>query len=233
MRTSASKDKILVVAAHPDDEVLGCGGTIARLAQNGNPVHIAILGEGISSRQPEQEKQNQVDIKILHSRCRRAAKILKAQDVLLYNLPDNRFDTIPLLNLIKIVEQLIDDIKPLLVFTHHAGDLNIDHALTHRAVLTAARPLAACPVKRIYAFEVPSSTEWSFGQLKPAFQPNVFFDISTTLNAKLEAMQIYASECPPGFHPRTLEALKATAHRWGGITGLEAAEAFELIREIQ
>ena len=159
--------------------------------------------------------------------------MLGARDLFLYSLPDNRFDTVSLLDVVKIVEELVEHQQPQVIYTHHGGDLNIDHVVVHRAVLTATRPVAGCPVKEIYAFEVPSSTEWAFGQFQPAFQPNVFVNISATLETKVQAMALYESEARPFPHPRSPEALKALARRWGSAVGVEAAEAFELIRAIR
>jgi len=223
----------LVIAAHPDDEVLGCGGTISRLADEGDEVYIAILGEGITARHPEQKKTNHDALGVLHNTSKKVSKLLQAKDLFLYHLPDNRFDTVPLLDIIKQVEKLIDQLQPNTIFTHHCGDLNIDHEITNRAVITATRPISGCSVKKIYAFEIPSSTDWAFGQFHRSFQPNVFFDIETTLETKLNAMKLYASEVKSFPHPRSLTALEAVARRLGSIVGYKAAEAFELIREIR
>ena len=225
--------KVLVVAAHPDDEVLGCGGTISRLAKEKHEVYISILGEGITSRYEKREEAKESLIEELHAQSREVARHLLAKDIFLACLPDNRFDTIPLLDIVKMVENLVDRVQPDVIYTHHGGDLNIDHKIVHRAVLTAARPLKDCPVKDIYAFEVPSSTEWAFQQFVPVFQPNVFVDITQTLEIKVQAMQLYKSEACPFPHPRSPEALRAIANRWGSTVGVEAAEAFQLIRSIR
>lgn len=224
---------VLVIAAHPDDEVLGCGGTIARLTQEGQNVYTAILGEGITSRYEKREKADRTQVEALHARCRKAAEILGAKDLFIYELPDNRFDTVPLLDVIKIVEKLIHRLQPQVIYTHHNGDLNIDHAVVHRAVLTATRPVQGSPVRELYAFEVPSSTEWGFQRLEAVFRPNVFVDIHNTLDLKIKALSIYESEVRPFPHPRSPEAIRAIARRWGSVVGGEAAEAFELIRSIR
>jgi LmbE family N-acetylglucosaminyl deacetylase len=224
---------VLVVAAHPDDEVLGCGGTIARLAKEGHEVYIAILGEGITSRYQQREQADTLLVEALHSDSQRVADFLGAKQLFLYALPDNRFDTVPLLDVIKIIEDLVEHLQPHVIYTHHGGDLNIDHLVLHRAVLTATRPMAGCPVKDIYTFEVPSSTEWAFGQFQPAFRPNVFVDIHNTLESKVQAMEFYESEARPFPHPRSPEALRAIARRWGSAVGLEAAEVFELVRSVR
>jgi LmbE family N-acetylglucosaminyl deacetylase len=225
--------KVLVVAAHPDDEVLGCGGTIARLTREGHDVYVAILGEGITSRYDKREEAERALVENLHTCSQQVAKLLGAKDLFLYHLPDNRFDTLPLLDLIKIIEKLVHRLKPQVVYTHHGGDLNIDHTVVHRAVVTATRPVLDFPVKELYAFEIPSSTEWSFGQFQFSFRPNVFVDINSTLEIKLQCMQIYENEIQSFPHPRSPETLRAIAQRWGTTVGLKAAESFELIRVVR
>jgi LmbE family N-acetylglucosaminyl deacetylase len=222
----------LVVAAHPDDEVLGCGGTMARLIREGNDIYIAILGEGMTSRYQQRDQANQSEVEALRSQSRQVAEFLGAKDLFLFDLPDNRFDTVPLLDVIKKVEELIERLQPQVVYTHHSGDLNIDHSIVHRATLTATRPVQRCPVKAVYAYEVPSSTDWAYQQFQSYFYPNVFVDISSTLKKKIEAMALYDSETQPFPHPRSDEAVAAIAQRWGSAAGFEAAEAFQLIKQV-
>ena len=224
---------VLVLAAHPDDEVLGCGGTIARLARAGTEVYIAILGEGETSRSARRDQADRKLVAALRERSQRAAQILGAKELFSFDLPDNRFDTVALLDIVKLVEDLVRRLQPRTIYTHHGGDLNIDHSLVQRATLTATRPTAGMPVKEIYAFEVPSSTEWAFQQFEPAFRPTVFADIGATIELKIRAMQAYESEMRPFPHPRSAEALRAIARRWGSASGLECAEAFSLIRAIR
>jgi LmbE family N-acetylglucosaminyl deacetylase len=225
--------KVLVVAAHPDDEVLGCGGTIARLTKDGQEVYIAILGEGVTSRYRRREEADKKLVAALQAKSRKVAKYLSVKKVSFFGLPDNRFDTVPLLDIVKIVEDLVNRLRPEVIYTHHGGDLNIDHKIVHRAVLTATRPVPNCPVKEIYSFEVPSATEWAFQQFQPVFHPNVFADISGTLETKIKALQLYESEVQPFPHPRSPQVLRAMAQRWGSIAGLKAAEAFQLVRAIR
>jgi LmbE family N-acetylglucosaminyl deacetylase len=224
--------KVLVVAAHPDDEVLGCGGTIARLAREGHEIHIAILAEGITSRYPQRTEADPSLVRDLHANSRQAASTLGAKEVSLHGLPDNRMDTVPLLDVVKIVESLIEKVSPSRIYTHHGGDLNIDHTVVHRAVLTATRPLPGCQVREIYLFEVPSSTDWAFQQFEGSFRPNTFVDVGQTLEVKITAMACYQSEARAFPHPRSSEALRAGAQRWGSVAGCLAAEAFQLVRAI-
>jgi LmbE family N-acetylglucosaminyl deacetylase len=223
---------VMVIASHPDDEVLGCGGTIARLSDEGHAVHIRILGEGMTSRYASRDRADVAAVAALHTHSDRVARLLGARDLEMAGLPDNRFDTVPLLDVVKIVEAWIDAVKPSCVYTQHGGDLNIDHRVTFRATVTATRPVARCVVRSLYAYAVDSSTEWAFGKFEPIFRPNVFVDISTTLDRKVEALAIYETETREFPHPRSAENLRAGAARWGAAAGLRAAEPFELIRWI-
>ena len=210
----------------------GAGGTIARRVREGHEVYIAILGEGITSRYADREDADAGLLDSLHSDSAKVGELLGAKDVFLYGLPDNRFDTVPLLDAVKIVEELVDKVRPDTIFTQHPGDLNVDHGVVFRAVMTGTRPTAGQVVKTVYAFEVASSTEWAFQRVSPPFRPNAFFDIQDTLELKIEAMELYESEKRPFPHPRSPESLRAIAQRWGSAVGFQAAEAFELMRYI-
>lgn len=229
----SNNNNVLVVAAHPDDEVLGCWGAMARLVQEGQEVHIAILGEGATSRYQERDQADQSKVERLLGDSQQVADMIGAKQVLNYGLPDNRFDTLPLLDVVKIIEKLIVEIEPAVIYTHHPGDLNIDHGVVFRATLTATRPLPGCPVRDLFSFEIPSSTEWSFNTYQPDFRPNVFVDITETIEMKIKAMQTYKSESCSFPHPRSPESLRSTASHWGSVVGVEYAEAFELIRSIR
>ncbi len=223
----------LVVVAHPDDEVLGCGGTIAKLTRKGEDVYVAILGEGATSRFTTRDQAPRSGVDALADAARKAAALLGVKEVTMSELPDNRFDGVDLLDIVKIVESLVERWAPDAVYTHHGGDLNIDHTLVHRAVVTATRPWAAPGVDAVYAFEVASATEWSFNQFERSFAPDVFVDITDTLESKLQAMQLYREEIRDFPHPRSLENLEAAAIHWGAAAGVRRAEAFKLIREIR
>jgi len=226
-------DSVLVVAAHPDDEILGCGGTMTRLVREGHEVRIAILAEGMSSRYAHREDADQQQLQHLHARARQAADKVGAKELVLCKLPDNRLDTVPLLDVVKTVEDLVARFRPGIIYTHHPGDLNVDHGVVHRAVLTATRPMSGQCVRDVYAFEVPSSTEWAFQRIEPPFRPNVFVDIADSLETKIAALGCYDTEARKFPHPRSPEALRAIATRWGSVVGLQAAEAFELIRSVR
>ncbi|NQS99127.1 MAG: PIG-L family deacetylase [candidate division Zixibacteria bacterium] len=226
-------ENILIIAAHPDDEVLGCGGTIANLTRKGSRVSVALLGEGISSRYNKRDSADEGLTDKLAFHSRKAAEILGVDHIFQHKLPDNRFDTVPLLDIVKWIEKLIEKLSPKVIYTQHGGDLNIDHLITFRATLTAARPLPGSSISTIYAYEVGSSTDWAFQQFYPSFRPNTFFDISDTLELKIKAMELYQSELRDFPHPRSPEAISYAARRWGSIAGLNAAEAFELIRHVE
>jgi LmbE family N-acetylglucosaminyl deacetylase len=169
----------------------------------------------------------------LKNEAESAARILGASDIVFGGLPDNRFDSLPLLDIVKTVEGWIERYQPEIVYTHHPGDLNIDHGLSYRAVLTASRPTEGTAVREIYSFEIASSTEWAFQSIEPVFRPNTFVDIAATIDRKIEALQAYETEVRPFPHPRSPEALRAMALRWGSATGMEYAEAFEMVRSIR
>jgi LmbE family N-acetylglucosaminyl deacetylase len=223
---------VLVIVAHPDDEILGCGGTAVRLVAEGHEVHFAILGEGVTSRHPQRCDADANQLAELHRQAHAAAAKVGVKNIMLHKLPDNRLDTVPLLDVVKLVEGLVKQVKPEVIYTHHAGDLNIDHGIIHRAVLTATRPVDESPVREIYAFEVPSSTEWAFQRIEPVFRPNYFVEITRTIKAKIAAMECYQTEARKFPHPRSPEALQALAARWGSVVGCAAAEAFELVRSV-
>lgn len=224
---------ILVVAAHPDDEVLGCGGTIARLTEEGHEAHFAILGEGITSRKDQVATEVNSQLSKLKTDAHAAAKAVGASSLDLISFPDNRFDSVPLLDIVHEVEGLKKRYDPDLIFTHHPGDLNIDHLCTFRAVLTAFRPLPEEKPRTIYCFEVPSSTEWQTQQLSPSFIPNHFTALEERhIKAKITAMESYNSEKRAFPHPRSPESLRALATWRGSTIGREFAEAFSLARSI-
>jgi len=221
---------VLVIAAHPDDEILGCGGTLARHARAGDRVSILILGEGATSRADAKAG----DVANLRDAAERAARILGASAPRFASLSDNRLDTVALLDVVKCIEEEVAARNPAVVYTHHGGDLNIDHRIAHQAVLTACRPLPGSAVRSIYAYETPSSTEWSDVAIDSAgFRPTRFVDIGTDLDAKLAALECYASELRAFPHPRSKAAVTALAQWRGTSVGLRAAEAFVVVRDIQ
>jgi len=228
---------VLVVAAHPDDEVLGCGGTIARLAAEGCPVHVLLLADGESARMTSSPPSSQsARIAARRAAAEQALDMLGGRSVTCHGFPDNRMDTVPLLDVIRVIEESMNACRPSMVLTHHRGDVNIDHQIVHDAVLAACRPQASQPggaVRQLLFFEVPSSTEWRPPHSAEAFHPNWFVDISDTLERKLRAMEAYRNEMRDAPHPRSPEAIRALATWRGATAGVAAAEAFMLGRAVQ
>ena len=226
-----STKKILIVAAHPDDEVLGCFGTVARLIQEGYEAYTLILGEGKTSRDIQRDVEHKKDeLVTLNQEIFKANTIIGIKQVFTCNFPDNRFDTVALLDIVKEIEEIKSLIKPDIIFTHYEHDLNVDHQITFKAVLTATRPMAHESVKELYSFEVLSSTEWNYPH---SFSPDTFFDIGNTLEFKIKAMHEYLSELRTYPHPRSLESIKLLAQMRGIGVGLLLAEAFKTIRIVK
>lgn len=225
----ADEKKILVVAAHPDDEMLGCGGTLARCRSLGIPASILLLGEGPAARMDASAARCH---EISRTQAVRAAATVGISDVRFAGLPDNRFDTLPLLDIVKIIESHAQEIRPTLIFTHFAGDLNIDHQLTHRAVITALRPLPDAPAYTILGFEVLSSTEYATPGIGDGFYPQYFVDIAEFIPAKAAALACYSEEMRPWPHPRSQEGVEHLARLRGAQCGRNAAEGFVLYRKL-
>jgi len=226
-------DVVAVIAAHPDDEVLGCGGTIARMAKEGRKIHVLLMADGESSRVGTDAAGVDSGKLILRNEgAERAGEILGCASVQCLGLPDNRLDHLDLLDMVKLIEQFLDKHKPHTVFTHHAGDVNIDHRIVHDAVIAACRPQPGYFVRELVFFEVPSSTEWRPPGSGEAFSPNWHCDITATLTVKMEALQAYKSELRAFPHPRSERAIDALARWRGACVGVEAAEAFVLGRKL-
>ena len=233
--------KILIIAAHPDDEILGVGGTILKHVQSGDDVKIIIMATGIMARRKSgfhntssyhltdsELLKMEKEIQLLKKDAFQAAKTLHVTNISFYDFPDNEMDSVPLLKIIKTIENEIKNEKPDRIYTHHRNDLNIDHRIVFNACLTACRPISKNPID-LFSFEIPSSTEWNYPN---TFNPNYFVCIDKQLSKKIQAMKCYKTELQKFPHTRSLEYLKLNANRWGAITGNIAAEAFEIIRMI-
>jgi LmbE family N-acetylglucosaminyl deacetylase len=219
--------QILVTAAHPDDELLGLGGTVARHVSRGDQVTIAIVADKGTARYHDQV------IQTVRQSALEAADRLGVSDLRFAGLADQVLDTLPILEITQWIEGVLRDIEPQIIYTHHRGDINRDHRIVHEATLTAARPYSAPYVERILCYETPSATEWAGPYPEDYFVPRVFVDITQHLETKLSAMSAYVTELGAFPHPRSLEALRARATHWGTIVGVAAAEPFMLVREIQ
>ena len=220
--------QVLVVAAHPDDEVFGVGGTMANHILRGDSVSVLIVTDGVTARHANTEPQKVA--------TRKACAMLGVEHVFFANLPDQRLDDLPLLEVIQPISKLIKELRPRTVYTHHRGDANQDHRAVFAATLVAVRPFDNNPVDRVLCYEVASSTEWGPAFAEWAFVPNVYVDISDTLEAKLRALEAYRetfqSELKPYPHPRSPEAVRIYAQQRGTTVGMTAAEAFVLAREL-
>jgi LmbE family N-acetylglucosaminyl deacetylase len=220
-------ESVLVIAAHPDDEVLGCGATIARHVCNGDSINVLFVADGETSRigsSPDLRR---------HEPAQEACKILGARPPTFFDFPDQRLDSMPLLDIVQRIESIITSLRPTVVYTHHGGDLNVDHRIVHQAAVTALRPLPGSTYRAIFAFEVASSTEWATSAVGEPFRPNHFVDISAFLDTKMKALQAYDGEMRAFPHARSYAAVKSLATVRGANSGLEAAEAFVTLRTLE
>ncbi|MBA3704605.1 MAG: PIG-L family deacetylase [Bacteroidetes bacterium] len=227
--------RIMIVVAHPDDELLGLGATMNKLiTKYGVKTHLVILGEGITSRSDKRDsKKWKNELKTHKNNINTAKDCIGYHSVSIHDFPDNRFDSVDLLDIVKVIEKEKNEFKPTVIFTHHGGDLNIDHQRTFETVITATRPMKDEAVTTIIAFETPSGTEWQASTDPRHFIPNLFFEVSEkNVAAKIKAMEAYEFEKRKYPHPRSPEALKIQAQRWGIIVGKHFAEAFVLVRNI-
>ena len=216
---------VLVVAAHPDDEVLGVGGTIPLIKQQGGNVTVVIVTDGSST-------QYEGDGDILsrkHDHSRRANEILGTDEVIQWDYPDMRLDTIEHRALNSSFERLIWDRGFDTVFVQNGDDVNLDHQLIYRSIMVATRPIPGQPVHQVLSYQVNSSTEWGGRTQTTIFCPNYFVDISSTIGQKLAAMEVYTDELREYPHPRSIRSLRQRAAVYGNEVGYEAAEPFKLL----
>jgi len=215
---------ILIVAAHSDDEALGCSGVIAKYIEQGDIVHLFFMTDGVASRT---DKGNDAVGRLTVAED--AAQVLGISTLTSLDFPDNRMDSTPILDIVKEIESKIIELQPEIIYTHHIGDLNIDHQITHNAVMTACRPQPGFCVKEIYTFEVPSSTEWQTPKYFP-FAPNMFVDIGKQIEIKKAALAFYGDEMRLPPHSRSIQnILRINAYR-GNSMGVDYAEAFVVNR---
>jgi LmbE family N-acetylglucosaminyl deacetylase len=214
---------VLVIGAHPDDEILGVGGTIINHIQKGDKVHVLILTDGESARDSH-------DRELRDDALHKAGRMLGLEKIYKLGFEDQRLDTIPFIELTKKIEEIASEVNPQVVYTHYWGDVNIDHQIAFKACLTAFRPVGNHP-SRMFAYETMSSTEW--GSPADTFNPNHYVDISDSIALKLQAMQAYTGELRAYPHPRSLKGIEESALKWGKLIGVSHAEAFVLVRSIE
>jgi LmbE family N-acetylglucosaminyl deacetylase len=214
-------NNVLVIAAHADDEALGCAGTIAKHIKNGDHVTIAFMTNGVSARTTFEDKDEGERI----GAAEKAMKILGVSDVRQYAFPDNKMDSLPLLDIVKEIENILSEVSPSIVYTHFSHDLNIDHRVTHTAVMTACRPQLGSTVKKILSFEVLSSTEWN-SPSQQIFIPHYIVNITEFWEKKLAVLKCYHDEMRDFPHSRSYQCVEALATLRGATNGFEKAEAF-------
>jgi len=219
--------RVLVLGAHPDDELLGPGGTIAGHVDSGDEVVCVIASEGATTRYGDDS------VAELETSAREAAEILGVADIRFLALPDQQLDAQPILSVIQAVERIVEEVHPEVVYSHHWGDANRDHRVISEATMVACRPIGDRFPASVYLFETPSSTEWSWPDPNSAFVPNHFVDVTATLERKLEAMARYTTEVRPPPHPRSPEALRSRAAYWGQTITRPFAEAFVVGRQVR
>jgi len=224
-------EKILAIVAHPDDEIIGLGGTLRKHIKNGDQVWVLILGDGKTSRKKEYKKMDDKVKKSSVSETKYALKALGSTNFYREYLPDNRFDSLTLLDVVKLVSEYIEKINPTIIYTHHNGDLNVDHQVTAEAVITASRPIQNENIKELRMFETLSSTEMAGARHTHVFIPNLFIDITAELDDKLKALKYYRSEIKNFPHPRSLKAVRFNAYVWGAKNNRTAVEPFYLFRK--
>lgn len=217
---------VLVVATHPDDEVLGCGGVIARHVAQGDRVYLAIVTRGILELFPHEMVES------TRQHMRTAHELLGGSGIYSLDFPAPRLDSVPGHELADAVKKVVDEVRPAVVYTPFQGDLHGDHQATFHATLVATRPIGNCSVRRLLCYETLSETDWASPFGANTFVPTVYIDISDYLALKLRAMQCYRNELRQPPHARSLQSIEALARVRGGTAGLLAAEAFALVREV-
>lgn len=218
-------NKILVIVAHADDEAIGCGGTIARHTAQGDSVELLILADGVTSR----SDSDSADLTKRQAASELALKVLGIRQSTCLGFSDNSLDSVPLLQVVHQIEPVIRRIQPDIVYTHHIGDLNIDHRIAHQATMTVCRPLPGQSIREVLTFEVVSSTEWNSPFLHP-FVPQMFIDITDHLDTKMKALEAYNLEMREAPHSRSIEHIRSLAIHRGHSAGVGAAEAFMVMR---
>lgn len=225
------KEKVLIIVAHPDDEVLGCGGYISKY-RNSKEFKVIFIGEGTSCRYSKYKLNNEVEDKILKRQKQsiRSLKFLGVEKFQHYNLPCGRFDSIDIIDINKIIEKEISKFKPNIILTHSLNDCNNDHRIINRSVMMATRPSKFNMfLSEIKSFEILSSTEWNF---ESQFNPNFFEILSKkNINEKIKAFYYYDGEVQSEDMPRTSDGLITLAKNRGKIINSKYAEAFRLIRK--
>lgn len=227
----SNNERVLIVAAHPDDELIGCGGTISKHTAAGDIADIMIMAEGSTSRSETRDvSKHRKKLDNLIAQAKLASGVLGVHNVDFFGLKDNRMDSYELLDIVKIIEKKVTEFQPSIIYTHHRGDLNIDHQITHDAVITACRPIQGNSVRKILTFETLSSSEWNSPNTSSQFTPQVFVNIESQWEKKVAALRVYKTEIKDFPHPRSIAAIEALAKLRGSAQNFRLAEAFMLVR---
>jgi LmbE family N-acetylglucosaminyl deacetylase len=216
-----SNENVLVIAAHPDDETIGMGGTIHKLSLLGSKVRVVFLSDGVGAR-----KEIRESLESRRTAANNALRLLNCSEVYFYDFPDNCMDTAPFIDIVKTIETNIHLFNPTVLFTHFPHDLNVDHRITSQACLVAARPKVNSKIKSLFYFEVQSSTEWNFGASQ--FMPSLFVDITNSFESKMKALREYQVEIEDFPEARSYVGLEARSTVRGVTVGVSNAEAFQV-----
>ena len=223
--------RVLAIVAHPDDESYGCGGTLLTRHAD-DEVHIIVLADGERSGNRDQREAHQSLVQTRRKMAQAAGAVLKIDEFHFLGYSDQELDRYPLLELVRAVSSISDQIQPEVVYLHSQADLNLDHRIAGQAALTALRPVPESKVIEMFAFEVPGSA-WSTAQIGRTFVPQYFVDISQTIEEKKKALSCYASEIRSTPHPHSLEMVETAAGRNGSLCGRSYAESFEVVRLVR
>jgi LmbE family N-acetylglucosaminyl deacetylase len=223
---------VLAIVAHPDDEIIGCGATLRRLANAGHRVYSCVLSASADARhdRPDLDRLRRISVE--------SARMVGIEDSVHLEFKNIQFNTVPHLDMVRAIEGAITRFRPEWIFTHFPGDLNIDHRVCYEAAASAvmlpqrlSRDLPVTLIKRVYLFEIQSSTDWSLAP-NETFRPNSFFDVTDTFTTKVEALRHFEGALKPYPHSRSEENITALARVRGGAVGIEMAEAFMLVRDV-
>jgi LmbE family N-acetylglucosaminyl deacetylase len=219
--------RVAVIGAHPDDELIGAGATLAMLVRSGAQVHAAVVCDGASGR------RFPGGAAALERDGQRAAEVMGFASLRFLGLPGQRLDTVPAAELTELIQGVLDEVRPHMLYTHIPDDLDIDHGLVAKAAWLACRPDCRDGLRRFAAFEAPSSAEWAWAAEGAGLRPNLFVDVADTLDTKIAALGCYETKARDYPHPSSMRALRERAAFWGSQVGCGVAEPFRILRQVE